>query len=350
VSDDATGWKALNREFAAAVSEDLARLSPPLNKRALARLLRSRLGVRLSSGSEKDFVDNWLSGQLPLSSKGALGRPEILQAVQDTMDDLYGAARAEGRDSGTPHRYVQRFSRPHVGKELAPRTGGKAGSDPGTGAFWAAMGSRGPTIVVGIQDRAATESWERSGLIGLGCVRALVHVQRQLWSNGFECQFVGVEDLPPVRWDEDLILLGGPDVNLLTAEFMTRLGPRSSFTFPHWRRHEVSIFDKRRSTYISPRLESDSLVDYGLIIRSPNPLAFGDSEVLILAGCWGFGTAAAAMALASRSFRENPVCASGAPFEALIRTTVVGGAPHSVVVVEARPLDPPISDSAASSA
>ena len=78
-------------------------------------------------------------------------------------------------------------------------------------------------------------------------------------------------------------------------------------------------------------------MDYGLVIRMRNPYA-GGNEVLILAGCWGYGTAGAADLLHDKQFLANPVIKSQKEFEAVVRADVCRGALQSVELVDIREL------------
>jgi hypothetical protein len=206
--------------------------------------------------------------------------------------------------------------------------------------FWANLVGKNPTIVVGMHDRIQMDDWERSGMIGLGDLRATIAIQRQLWSAGIEAQVVGAEDLSNAQLEADLILIGGPDGNKITAHMMGRLDSSLSFIFPRWSEHYYYLVDKVESREIVPEFgdRSPEGVDYGIIISAPNPVAT-NSELRILSGCQGYGTTAAAKALGVHSFLENPVCCSGEPFEALVRTEVVEQSDRAPVVIEARLLE-----------
>jgi hypothetical protein len=115
-----------------------------------------------------------------------------------------------------------------------------------------------------------------------------------------------------------------------------------SFVFPGWQDHVVSMMDRTTSSEISSEFDRDGTMtaDYGLVVRARNPLADADSgaEVLIVAGCSGYGTAAAAEILGRRALHRDVATRRQSPFEALVRTTVVGRAPHSASLVEIRAL------------
>jgi len=68
-------------------------------------------------------------------------------------------------------------------------------------------------------------------------------------------------------------------------------------------------------------------------------LAPGDSEVVIIAGCWGDGTVAAAEALAYQDFLRNKVVRATS-FEMLIETTILKGSHYKTKILSVRPLTP----------
>lgn len=205
--------------------------------------------------------------------------------------------------------------------------------------FWKHMGDRGVTVVVGVQDRGSLDAWERSGLIGLGDAEAMVSIEEQLRDFGFDPTVRPAEDMASPELRGDLVLIGGPDANAVTAEMMRRIGPALTFGFPHWRAHVVLLTDTETGAEYNAEYDREGRVvtDYGLVVRAPNPLAEDGTEVVILAGCWGHGTAAAAESLRGKALHRHGVSTRGA-FEALVKVAVVNGRNHAVSVVDVRAL------------
>jgi hypothetical protein len=209
--------------------------------------------------------------------------------------------------------------------------------------FWRAMLSEELAVVLGSHSEPATVAWERSGLLGLGDVEALISIQQQLAPLGGRCRVVPVGQLRAER-RSNVVLVGGPDMNPLTAEVFDRLGQRAGFGFPDWRRHSVQIEDAWTHTEYLPQMDDRGgmLTDYGLIIRMRNPYLAQDDgqrrDVIVLAGCWGFGTAAAAEALRARQFLSDPLVRVGAEFECLVRANIAGNTLQSVDVLQVRRL------------
>ncbi len=207
--------------------------------------------------------------------------------------------------------------------------------------FWRHVTDHDPVIAVGIQD-PTSRGWDRAGLVGSGDVAALLRIHEGLRALGTDARVVVADALSADAWGGNLILIGGPDANQLTAEMMARIDESLSFVFPKWQQHYVFLMDKVTRRMIGPDHSADGKVvkvDYGLIVRTQNPLGTNDTEIIILAGCWGYGTEAAAKMLATKTFYRHPLVRSKRPFEILIRTTIAGDVPQAVQLVEARSLD-----------
>jgi len=204
--------------------------------------------------------------------------------------------------------------------------------------FWRQIGVRGPVLVLGTHDPEALGEWERFGLVGYGDATALIEIQQQFRALGLKLTTTGAGILSQNEWRKDLILIGSPDANEATAEIMGELEPRLTYSFPYWKNHNVTIADKLSGDKIKPESGPGGQIktDYALIIRAPNPLAPSDSEVVIIAGCWGYGTAAASSLLAEKRFYRDPVVSSRKPFEALVRVRVLGGSQYYAELKEAR--------------
>ncbi|MBE8517221.1 hypothetical protein ILP97_06810 [Amycolatopsis sp. H6(2020)] len=203
--------------------------------------------------------------------------------------------------------------------------------------FWKAMGSREPFIVMGAPDWEPLSSWEKSGLVGKGDMLALVEIESQLRRLGFAGKIVESKELNSRELRSDLILIGGPDGNTATKEIMERLDGETSYVFAG---DAPAVLHKGSDETAAPQYNKsgDPTNDYGLIIRAANPLAPDTAEVVILAGCWGFGTAAAAEKLSDRKFLRDQ--RKFKYFEALVETTVVRGSHYNTRVRTLRELTP----------
>ncbi|GAB3159215.1 hypothetical protein GCM10027258_72020 [Amycolatopsis stemonae] len=185
-----------------------------------------------------------------------------------------------------------------------------------------------PLIVFGEHEQL--RGWEWSGLVGKGDMLAVVELQAQLGSPA-RLLAAGALTLPEVR--SDLILIGGPDGNPVTAGVLSRLDGVISIGFAADPGNGCAVFDRKSGLVASPRYDEsgEPRTDYGLVIRTANPFAPETAEVVLVAGCWGYGTAAAAETL-----RETGPFGRHQHFEALVETTVVEGAHRDTSVRIAR--------------
>ncbi|MBE8520894.1 hypothetical protein ILP97_25985 [Amycolatopsis sp. H6(2020)] len=140
----------------------------------------------------------------------------------------------------------------------------------------------------------------------------------------------------------DLVLIGGPDANAVTATMIQRLQPALTFAFPYWRQHVVLLVDQATGREYHPEYDDDGnlTADYGVVVRASNPLADDGTEVVVLSGCWGHGTAAAAESLRGKALHQAAV-STRRPFEALVKVAVADRRNHAVTVLEVRPLEAP---------
>jgi len=156
---------------------------------------------------------------------------------------------------------------------------------------------------------------------------------------GLKVKIEPANDLASRELRRDLVLIGGPDGNNVTAEVIRRIRPKPSFTFPV-SGHPNILVDMATGVEYRPEHDATGRItaDYGLIVRAPNPLADDGTEVTLLAGCWGHGTAAAADSLRGKALQAQAVSVHR-PFEALVRVEVLNGRNHGVSVLEVRALE-----------
>ncbi|MFC9687617.1 hypothetical protein ACFTSF_03690 [Kribbella sp. NPDC056951] len=132
---------------------------------------------------------------------------------------------------------------------------------------------------------------EPAGLMGRGDHEAIVRVQAGLAR-------AGLPHTLPVRADYDLgerkkdnlIVVGGPDVNSVTKELLKLLDCAVTIAMDDSDRNGVEdlIHGQR---YVTRAVEAETR-DYGILIKAPSPYQEG-KHVLILAGAHGFGCMAA---------------------------------------------------------
>lgn len=204
--------------------------------------------------------------------------------------------------------------------------------------FWRSLCSRTPLIVIGAPDLEPLNKWEKSGMVGKGDIIALVDIQNQLRELGFEGKIVESKELNSGDHRKDLVLIGGPDGNSVTATMMREIDRVLSYEFTWNSGVGNVVIDRTTGSTSAPQYDEsgDPTSDYGLIIRSVNPLAPKKAEIVILAGCWGFGTAAAAELLRDRKFLRQQ--RKSKHFETLVKTTVVGRAHYNAEDRGTRPI------------
>ncbi|WP_410598391.1 hypothetical protein [Amycolatopsis sp. lyj-90] len=203
--------------------------------------------------------------------------------------------------------------------------------------FWRALGGRHPLIVLGAHDLGQQRRWARAGVVGMGDIGALVEIEAQLRKLGFAGRIAESRQLSPRELSSDLVLIGGPVANAVARTMMEKLSGVISYGFAEDRDHEAAVVhDLRTGRVFAPQYDESGypVSDHALIIRTRNPLAPDTSEIVIVAGCWEHGTAAAAEKLGDRKFLRT--MKKMEHFEVLLETTVVNGAHYNAKVVETR--------------
>jgi hypothetical protein len=194
--------------------------------------------------------------------------------------------------------------------------------------FWRPFLENGFTIVLS-EFSEQFKDWERSGLIGVGDVKAYTTIQRKIATiREQEFTLVHASKLQGDQLAGNLVLLGGPDSNKWTREIMRRatLGvevPPGTTMFR----------DRQGGRLYSAKRESSSTAgtDCGIVARVANPFGRG-SRALILAGCFGEGTQAAASLVCGNDFEDHELIGSGVDFELLFVVEIIEGEPQRPTV------------------
>jgi S-layer family protein len=204
--------------------------------------------------------------------------------------------------------------------------------------FWRALGGRHPLIVLGAHSfKTQQRWWHEAGVVGMGDIEALVEIEAQLRKLGFSGTIAESKQLSPRDLRSDLVLIGGPVANAATRTMMAKLNGVISYDFTEAPEREAAVVqDLRHGRVLMPQYDDSGLptTDYALIIRTSNPLAPDTSEIVIIAGSWEHGTAAAAEKLGERKFLRK--LKGMKHFETLVETTVVNNAHYNTKVVETR--------------
>jgi hypothetical protein len=159
---------------------------------------------------------------------------------------------------------------------------------------------------------------EMSGLMGRGDHDAIVQIQAGLARIGLNPTLP--ERSGNLSGDElrkHLIVVGGPDVNHITASLLTQIPCKLTIIRSSQDRNIVR--DIIHGQEYEPNVdETGKLRDYGILIRSLNPHDRSKS-VLILAGAHGFGSlAAVVVAFQNEEMLQRQASMSSIGFECLV--------------------------------
>ncbi|MEU9374145.1 hypothetical protein AB0D94_10285 [Streptomyces sp. NPDC048255] len=211
-----------------------------------------------------------------------------------------------------------------------------------TRAFWRDFVTDDLKVVTSVFIQDEHYIWERSGLVGVGDVQALGELEKQL-------QKVGVRHLPITPSHQltgaehrgNLVLVGGPHSNEVTAEVMRRLP--LTLRFGPAETHDANIYDADTNNVMEWVSDAGDrlVVDQGIVIRAANPFN-AERSVVILAGSFGFGTSAAAQLLNRPELLTHRVVTAGRPFEAVFSVEIVRGTPQNIEIKDLKQLDPHI--------
>lgn len=193
-------------------------------------------------------------------------------------------------------------------------------------------------VCIGIRDSVE----EPSGEMGAGDALALQELGSRLTSTGTKFSIAYVSRFREADLAKDLILLGGPDVNVITKNALARInsGFESQYQPERPRRFKISIYDRLEDTTYLPETNSgrepfgtgwaglspmEASSDYGIIINCPSPFT-RSKRIIITYGAFGYGTLGAL-----RWMNSNPIPreirSSATGYECLIPVDVVGGSP-----------------------
>lgn len=205
--------------------------------------------------------------------------------------------------------------------------------------FWKPFVTSDLKIVTSIFGKEEHYILERSGLVGVGDMWALDGLRRQLERAGVDrLPIVSSHQLTGLERQGNLILVGGPHSNRVTAEVMRRLPV--TFTYGPEEVHDANIYDSLTGEVMGCVLDSEGqlALDQGILIRAVNPFN-RDRNVIILAGSFGYGTNAAVRLLARPEILTHTVVAQGHSFEAVYCVEVAGGTSQHIELKKLRPLD-----------
>ena len=191
-------------------------------------------------------------------------------------------------------------------------------------------------------DDAKHTAWDPSGLAGVGDVVALTVVEKHLRSIRLRDYGICYSHLiAGDQLNSNLVLIAGPDANRVSRMAMERLPLTFVFNDPD--KNDVRILDRtnERLHCSIGRKESPLTTDFGLIVRAQNPFN-RERQILIIAGSYGFGTAAAATLVTTPAFLKRDIVQQGGSFEALFSVDIVANVAQEPIVKEFRELNIPV--------
>lgn len=196
--------------------------------------------------------------------------------------------------------------------------------------FWEPMVEGGLQIVMSRFTQFL--QFEQSGLLGVGGVMAMTEIQSFLGTIGISISDVPVSFADQLAGDAlktNLVLLGGPDANILTHETTKRVNSTLKFGNPE--RNEIALFDSNEGRSFVPRRNASKEIenDFGIIYWCKNPFE-PRKRILISAGSFGYGTWACVRYILSEDFLTNSLVEKGLNIECLIETDVLWGVPQRV--------------------
>ncbi|WP_381805605.1 hypothetical protein [Streptomyces niveus] len=196
--------------------------------------------------------------------------------------------------------------------------------------FWRDFVTDDLRVVTSIFIDAEHYRWERSGLIGVGDVLALNELEKQLQKAGLHhLPLTPSHQLTGPEYRGNLILVGGPHSNLVTAEVMRRLP--LTLGFGDAETHDAKIYDSETQEITEYTIDgNDQLItDHGVLIRAANPFN-PERNIIILAGSFGYGTSAVALMTGSPKLLSHNIVTAGHPFEAVVSAEIVRNTPQRI--------------------
>lgn len=191
--------------------------------------------------------------------------------------------------------------------------------------FWKPFFENKTTIVFGTYHSDKFRSWEASNLMSTGDGLTIAKMMGILNKVGVkEIDIVPTFNFTGDRYQNNLILIGGPDANTMTNEMYNKMD--TNLKFGNLEINELTLYDsKNNSKYFSSYdNEKNVTSDYGLAFKTKNPYNT-DANVIIVAGCFGFGTCAASQIFESSKLLGELEISSEYEFEALVNADVLNG-------------------------
>lgn len=205
-------------------------------------------------------------------------------------------------------------------------------------SFWNAFSDAPCQIVMG--RHRAFKRFENSGFLDIGDAMAMTEMQGHFAAMGLNDVKISFAD----RLDGDalkthLVVLGGPNANVVAREIVRRINSTIRFGRPE--RHEIAIYDSQTAKVYAPKGTGTNEItdDFAIIIYASNPFA-PEKQMMLIAGSFGYGTWAGSRFLASRDFISHPQTTGSSSFECLVHADVFRETPQDIRLIAIRELSP----------
>jgi hypothetical protein len=142
---------------------------------------------------------------------------------------------------------------------------------------------------------------------GIGEVRAIILVVESLgraYTGKLDIKnmLLPSDDMLRQRYENDLLLIGGPKHNKITASFLSLAEARQLLPFQQtpdaiiWKCNKIAgkWVDDGAVTYTSKVENKNIIQDYGIVVRMQSPFTSNKRTVILLSGIHTYGTIAAA--------------------------------------------------------
>ena len=196
---------------------------------------------------------------------------------------------------------------------------------------------------------AATSTMTNTGVYtrpatGVGQLRALAVATRSLYRayrKNLDIQNILLSKDPlQERIENDLLLLGGPKNNGISAKFLELLGDEQPVRVIDnliiWRVHRVASrwVDQDALEFEGHTVNRKVIVDYGLIVRSYNPFTNRERTAILFAGSHTYGTVVAAKFFTEDLHKElgKLTQAGRKNFTVLVSSQIIDGHPTKMKV------------------
>jgi|GEM_PF-2259772 len=194
------------------------------------------------------------------------------------------------------------------------------------------------SIVLGSHHEGGVNLWEASGLVGTSDAIAAGRILGYISAlGGKDCEVVAAHNYPGNRLDRNLILIGGPDANILTKEIIEKLPLNFQIGVPDT--HVISIIDNNNNEYFNPTINPDDTVvkDHGVVIRARNPFNT-KTRIFVVAGSFGQGTLAASLFMCEQDLIRCEKFSSYEFFESIVVSDVVDNWPQEPNLIRVYPV------------